>query len=237
MTFSSTFSNGIRRFRNVSKAFLFLAGTFFAVSIFAQSQATEIETIRQRILTYEIARGAKSADAIRGLYNASVSNSDLNAMARAYATPGHALYHDAGLAAAFRSRLADYCKRDPQKNNSNWWFSQIPDPYYLARACLLMGDALTLADYNTAKAIINRGGLMSDTPPYKSTSRFNGPVGVNTIWIYGPEIDNGILKYRLLKDSLFIKSAVDYLKLGTKIESGGDQQLADWSYPFHAYLG
>jgi len=239
----TTFSSALRAlgkrtqcFSAVPITFLFLVNPFLAVLISAQDQAAEIETIRQRILTYEVSRRTTSADAIRALYNRSVSNSDLNAMARAYANPDHDLYQDTELEAAFHDRLADYCRRDPAASNSNWWFRQVPDPHYIARACLLMGDALTESDYNAAKKIINRGGLINENPPYKADTWHAGPVGVNTIWEFGPQIDNGIIKYRLFNDTLLIRFADNYIKTAATIDASGDQLLSDWSYPYHSYI-
>jgi hypothetical protein len=104
---------------------------------------------------------------------------------------------------------------------------------YIMMPVLPVRDALTLSDYNAAKAIINRAGLMNEAPPYRPQAA--GAVGINTIWQMGPEIDNGILKYRLLKDSLLIGVAVDQIKLAAEVERGSEQLLSDGSYPFHTW--
>jgi hypothetical protein len=88
------------RISNTTKLTLLAPYTWFLIDASAQYLAKDIDMVNAKIIAYEVTQSSLPPETIKALYGATVKNTDLKLMARAYADPQHELYHDAGLARA-----------------------------------------------------------------------------------------------------------------------------------------
>ena len=157
------------------------------------------------------------SDANRGSWQPSLHLSRMCALARAYSTAGHPLYHSADLAAMLRSAGRWWAFADPR--NPNWWWNEIGIPRKAGIFLLIMGER---ADPVTREAFLEIMHRIKVEP------RFTGQ---NLVWIAGVIL----MRAAIEGDAATAAQMKDILESTVQITDKEGLQ-DDWSFHLHGHM-